>query len=468
MSFHKITRFLWAVALVALPVTSFRYFPFLGSTTYVRPLALYPLAALMLVLLVGLWRRQVPAPIPGALLLLGLFVISIALSIVAGWLDAPVPMRGQSYLDRAVRALVTLAVGLVFFVSAVWMVRDRNDFLFSVRWMLVGMATALAWSGVQALTFYTPLLDKVTVTHWQLAFSMRELVRTNRISGLAYEPSWLAGQITTLYMPILVGALLARTQLTWRKWLDVVLLGATTVVLLMTYSRGGLLITVCVTGLVVLLAGFGEFRRAWGWFIGGFRGTLLAQALRIAIVAALLGALVGAFAFLSQKAYFSRLWQFRGESLSRYIVSINAGARSAYAAGALGAFEDHPVLGVGLGASGFYIFDHLPDWALTTVPEIARQLDPGNRLFPNPKNMYIRLLAETGLLGFVLYLVFQASVLGDVLVNFRKGDAYRFAAMAGLFAWLAIALYNFTQDSLATPNIWILPGMLVGLTRSEV
>jgi hypothetical protein len=46
------------------------------------------------------------------------------------------------------------------------------------------------------------LLEKEMVTHWQLAFSMRELVRTNRISGLAYEPAWLAGQLATIFIPL--------------------------------------------------------------------------------------------------------------------------------------------------------------------------------------------------------------------------------------------------------------------------
>ena len=68
--------------------------------------------------------------------------------------------------------------------------------------------------------------------------------------------------------------------------------------------------------------------------------------------------------------------------------------------------NESPITGVGLGASGFYIYDHLPDWAMTTVPEIARQLSPENRLYPNPKNMYVRLLAETGLIGFFIFLHF--------------------------------------------------------------
>ena len=101
---------------------------------------------------------------------------------------------------------------------------------------------------------------------------------------------------------------------------------------------------------------------------------------------------------------------------------------------------------------------------MTTVPEIARQLSPENRLYPNPKNLYVRLFAETGLIGFFLFLAFQFYVLGDVLSLLRRRDTLeRFAATAGVFAWLGIALYNFTQDSLTTPNIWLIPGILVGI-----
>jgi len=120
-----------------------------------------------------------------------------------------------------------------------------------------------------------------------------------------------------------------------------------------------------------------------------------------------------------------------------------------------------------LGASGFFIYDHLPDWSITTVPEIARQLSPDNRLYPNPKNMYARLLAETGLIGFFLFLAFQFSVLGDVLTLLQKKTSLlRCLAVAGLFSWFAVLIYNFTQDSFAIPNIWINLGVLVGLTAS--
>lgn len=461
---EKIARFLWGAALFTLPVTSFRYYPFLGDSTFVRPLALYPIALLLPVLLIQFLRGKSPLPRAGAWIPLAAFVLfALTASSLGAWLD-PLPMRGQEYVGRVLRAWVTIFIGLAFFVSAVWMNRDEDDLKFSVKWLLAGFVMDVLWSGVQALAFYTPLLKKATVTHWQRAFSMRELVKANRISGLAYEPAWLAGQIATVYLPWLFAALLTRVRLTRFKWLEIVLLGFAVLLLLATYSRGGLLTTGLAVVFTFLFAGRAEIRAAWRWFVGGF-GQISGAILRLGVIALAVGALTGAGWFLSQKGYISRLFETKADSVEEFIIENSAGARAAYTFGALGAFEESPLFGVGLGASGFYIYDHLPEWALTTVPEIARQLSPANRLFPNPKNMYVRLLAETGLIGFALFLVFLFSVLGDALGALQgKSSLSRYLGIASLFSWIAIASYNMTQDSFAIPNIWINFGILVGVT----
>jgi O-antigen ligase len=464
MELDGVARFLWAAALFTLPVTSFRYFPFMGEGTLVRPLSLYPLVLLFPILVIQWLRGQRPSPWVGGLVVLGLFTFVGLMATSFGAVYDPIPLRGQTYFGRVLRAWLTLIIGLLFFVSASWMNRNENDSRFSLKWILAGLGLDIFWSAIQALTFYTPFLDKVMVTHWQLAFSVRELVRTNRISGMAYEPSWLAGQISTIYMPVLFAAVLTKTRLTRMKWLEPVLLAITTLLLLATYSRGGLLISVGVAGLVFLLAGREVIWQSWKWFVSGFRGRALDLLIRIMIVAGLLSVLAGAGVFLGRKNYFKRLWQSSAESLNEYIIDINAGARGAYATGAFSAYQEYPLTGVGLGASGFYIYQNLPDWSMTTIPEIARQLDPGSNLYPNPKNIYIRLLAETGLIGFVLFMVFQLGILGDALDLLRRTGLLRLLGISALFAWLAITLYNVTQDSLATPNIWLIPGILAGMS----
>jgi O-antigen ligase len=457
-------RMLWAAALVTLPVTSFRYFPFLGDTTYVRPLALYPLSLLLLLLLVDWLRAARRFPWTGSVILLAVFTLAVAAATSGGFLLDPIPLRGQTYLGRALRAASTLVIGISFFVAAASMNHGSEQARFTFRWTLVGFAATLAWSALQAVTFYTDLLDKEVVTHWQLAFSVRELVRTNRISGLAYEPAWLAAQVATIYAPFLVGAVLTGFRATRYRWLEPTLLGLALILVLATYSRGGILITFGAIALTLVLAGGGALRAFGRWFAVGFRAPSTALFVRLGVIAATIAVLLGVFTFLSQKNYFRRLWQVSAGSFGEYIIDINAGARSAYAAGALAAFHEHPLMGVGLGASGFHIYQNLPDWSLTFVPEIARQLNPESRLFPNPKDLYIRVLVEAGLVGLALFLAFQWSVLGDALAALGRKDWRRLFGIAGLLSWLAISLYNVTQDSFATPNIWLVPGLLAGLS----
>jgi len=459
----RLTRFLWGAALFTLPVTSFRYFPFLGDATYIRPLSLYPIAFLLPLLLIQLMRGKALLPRVGTLIpLLGFVLLALTASSLGFLLD-PLPLRGQDYFGRAIRAWATLLIGLSFFIAAVWMNRNEDDLRFTVKWLLAGFVMDVLWSGVQSLAFYTPLLKKVTVTQWQRAFSMRELVKTNRVSGMAYEPAWLAGQIATVYLPWLFASLLTRIRVTRFKRLEMTLLGFAALLLLATFSRGGLLTAVIALVLTFVLAGRVELGAAWNWFTSGFQHGSN-WLLRFGVVVLLIGALAGAGLFLAQKGYIARLFNTNAENIEEFIIENSAGARAAYTFGALGAYEESPITGVGLGASGFYIYKHLPDWSMTTVPEIARQLSPENRLYPNPKNMYVRLLAETGLIGFILFIAFLFSVLGDALKFLQSKTSFaRYLGIAGLFSWIAIVLYNATQDSFATPNIWINFGILTGM-----
>ncbi len=460
----NITRFLWGAALFTLPITSFRYFPFLGEGTYVRPLSLYPVALLLLILFLQWMRGKASLPRAGTLIPLLGFVLFALAATGLGFLLDPLPLRGQDYSGRVLRAWVTVVIGLSFLIAAVWMNRNEDDLRFSVRWILAGFVVDILWSGVQGLAFYTPLLKKVTVTHWQRLFSMRELVRTNRVSGMAYEPAWLAGQIGTIYLPWLFASLLTRLRVTRFKWLEISLLGCAVALLLATFSRGGLLTAAGASALTFLFAGRAELRAAWNWFISGFRRGGVAPFLHLSVIVLFAGALTGAAVFLSQKEYITRFFSTDFENVTDFIIENSAGARAAYTYAAWGAYQDSPVAGVGLGASGFYIYRHLPDWAMTTVPEIARQLDPSNNLYPNPKSFYLRLLAETGLIGFFIFLAFLFSMLGDALRALQsKATVSRYLGIAGIFTWFAVLLYNGTQDSFATPNLWINFGILIGM-----
>lgn len=474
ITLHRLSRFLWAAVLLTLPVTSFRYFPFLGDSTQVRPLALYPLALLLLILLIRLWRGEILNPWPGSLVLLGAFLLAALLASALGALNAPLELRGSTYMERVVRAWVTLAIGILFFVAAIWMNRDEADVRFSAKWLLLGLCLHILWSLVQAVSFYTSYLPRRTLVDWQLSFSMRVPMKNRRFSGMAFESSWLAGQIATLYMPWLVAGMLTRFRAFRAKWIEPALFLVAGVLLVFTFSRGGILFTLIAAAITAWIAGRDLLARLREWFVSAFRKSdqpkrqhAQGLALRIGLVALIIALLAGSGYMMGRKKYFSKLFSGfeKADTLEEYIVYNYAGGRAAYAWAGMGVYADEPWTGVGLGASGLYIYDKLPDWSKTTLFEVSRQLDPRSHLIPNPKNLYVRLLAETGLLGLTLFLAFQFSALADMRALLRSGASRAFG-IAGLFTWIAVFLYNSTQDSLATPSLWINLGILIGLARA--
>ena len=95
----------------------------------------------------------------------------------------------------------------------------------------------------------------------------------------------------------------------------------------------------------------------------------------------------------------------------------------------------------------------------------AARRGPASALYPNAKNLYVRLLAETGLVGFILFWAFQLFILGDTIAALKQRAAlWRYLGIAALFSWLGIIFYNMTQDSFATPNIWLNLGIFIGMS----
>lgn len=462
---QQAARLLWGLLLLTLPVTSFRYMPDFMGRTLVQPLAFYPLVALLVVLLIQfLQDRRLPLP-DNARLLLAFLIFTLIASMVS-LLYAPIPLRGTGLDDRLLRGWFSLVIGLAFFFAAFWMNRTERDLKHSLRWIYAGLALTLAWSLVQALAINTSLIPRSLINDIQTTFSARPLL-PRRVSGFAYEPAWLADQIVIFFLPWLFAALLANRPLLKNKWIEPALIALCLVVLIFTYSRGGLFTGLLCMGLVFLLFGRDLMRSIWIWMASPFRrikGMSLALAGRVGLLLALAAALVAAFSFLSRYQYFANIWDFGDEeSAVDYLVDISAGQRLAYAIAGYEVFEDHALTGVGLGASGLYLFQHYPDW-VQIIPEAARQLSPDSNLIPNIKNLYVRLLAETGLPGFWLFLLFFLSFLANIRrMRTSASKTLHFVAIAGLFAWLAIAMRNLTQDSFTMPIMWVSLGMLAGL-----
>jgi O-antigen ligase len=468
---RRIERFLWAAVLVTLPVTSFRYVPFLGSDAQVKPLSFVPAVILLLALLMRCLRERHLSLWNSHFLPLVVFILIAGAASAVGFLLAPPDLYAYTYPSRVLRAWLSFGVGLIFLVTAVSMNQDEVDLKFTIKWLYIGLVAEVIWSLIQILQIHFnifPALDAI-----QKTVMMAGLPPNDRISGLALEPSWLAAQLLTLYLPWAVAAFLKNYE--WgisRKWLAPII-ASCLVLLVFSYSRAGILIGTAAIVLTFIIAGWQNIRQAWQWFFRPMKSPAVRKkslefALRIVILAAILTGLAGGAFVLSRNKYFAQIWQSDKTNITEYFVDIYAGPRLAYSLAGWSIFEQHPWTGVGLGAAGFYIIRALPDWAHINIPETAQLLSPDNRVYPNTKNLYARLLSETGIVGFWAFMAFYLLMLGILIGMLRsKQKVMTFLGTASLMAWLMIVMLGITQDSLAMPMVWLPFGILIGMARID-
>ena len=182
--------------------------------------------------------------------------------------------------------------------------------------------------------------------------------------------------------------------------------------------------------------------------------------------------LAGGIYFASTKnTYFTRLWRYwqrkpdagYANYLKGYFEYIGFGARFTYWDTAYRIYEAFPILGVGLGNYAFYFADMIPTTPLIAMPEVERLVVPEqgrNRLITS-KNFYLRILAETGLVGASAFAAFLVAVVGcGFYLWFTPDMEQKFWGRASFLGLIAFALVAFSFDSFAIPNMWIIFGLL--------
>jgi O-antigen ligase len=464
---EKLTGVLFALLLVSLPLTSFPYFPpALGGAAQVRPLALYPLFLLVLVAtLPRLWRSHLPRP----LLAFMAFVLLAVISTLLATFNGVEALRGVSLLERGARNLLTLGIGAALYLTVALLPTTADRLNSALRWLYIGMGAALAWGSLQIvyILYFVPQYFDL-MNRLQRLISTRRLFN-RRISGLTYEPNWFAEQISFLLLPWLLAAVISgQTVFKWR-WRGVtvesVLLLWATVVLVFTYSRAGLFVLV-----MLLLTGLALARPRWpGMALNPSRGRRLLQQIVLAVV--ILAVLAGVlFAAGSQNNYFSRLWRFwtDPESGDSFLTYIAFSQRFTYWEAAYSMFAEQPLFGIGLGNFAFYFADHLPDQPLYRTPELLRQITPaeGRNTLVTPKNLHIKILAETGLIGMAAYLAFLLALAGCAVYLYSRAPApARFWGRAAVLGLVAFAFAALSYDSFALPNMWVVFGLITAAAR---
>lgn len=476
----------WAGLVLFLPITSFPLLRRLSGASTVAPPSTALLLGFTLLWLLPFILLRGKIPVEGVPLLF--FVGAALVSTALAFFWAAPPYRDRTPIDEAPVAYLTLAMGLAaFFIPSAWLSCKQKYFRVTLQLINLSGMVLIGWSLFQAFFIFFDHGNYPSVMlHLQhLISSRRDALFSDRVAGMAYEPSWLAHQLNMLYLPIWLSASLLRFSAhRWRLWqvsLENLLLAAGLVVLFVSFSRVGVLTFLLVAAYLAFTGVLRLARRISSrLLVRSPKHSILPLAaftLRAGVSAVLL---LSFFVLLSGSAFGLFTLGARFEPRLKRIAEQNPFAaggfyevtnqlaiaeRVVYWATGIEIFNDHPLIGVGLGNVGFYFFDKMPafGWALTEIAMLFNY----HSFLPNTKSLWVRILAETGILGFALFLAWYYLLWRSVQVaRASQEPLFKVIGLAGQMVLIGFLLEGFSIDSFALPYFWFSAGLLAASAMS--
>jgi O-antigen ligase len=447
----------------------------------VAPASIIPLVWLTLFWFIFYVIKKGTIPRESVPLLLFISVAIIA-SAVAFFLDIP-PFKGQGISGEEISAILTLMIGATFYlVTASWLSNSHSRLTFTLKLISASGSIMLFWALVQAVyifLFQGKYPDVLLV--FQHFFSTRSLWY-NRITSFAFEPSWLAHQLNLIFLPFWLAATITgwsafRFRL-WRISLENILLAIGVIVLFLSSSRIGTLSFLLVVAFLGIYFNIYLAKRLQKLsqqrltlfpplFQRVVRGILPVIILLAFSGVYVLGAVILVYGLSHVDWRLERFFQIKSLlQLKSLLGNVYAlfnhlafAERFVYWVAGWNVFNLHPLLGVGLGNAGFFFQRALPAYSWS-LPEVMDTYYRASAL-PNIKSFWIRLLAETGIVGFSsfvawFYVLFRSSW----FIRLNKTPLFRMIGWGGLFVLIAFVLEGFSIDTFALPYLWVSLGIV--------
>lgn len=480
---QRVAWALWVVLLILIPITSSPILARWMGETPVSPLAIIPMLLLIPIWVIPFFWNG--GKLPGNTRLLIVFTLWVLFTSAIAFALPVIPYKGQSIITREIRAIGTLFIGLGFYFCAVTLRPSERALQWTLRALYLGAVPMLIWSTAQAWL----VLDgsdrlPLWMTRFHHIFSIRDYL-PDRVTGFAFEPSWLGDQLVILFLPLWFASVFTGVSV-WRskkKVFSMELIFAVWgfVILLLTRSRISLIsfFLVATISALVLTWKYTDFTQRSFFAHRLQMRRFVRVGLRPAILLlVMIGIILGAFssAWLASKVD-SRLrsvmdipsllteikYYYPNEEGFEIANRLAFAERVVYWTASYRLFERYPVMGVGLGNAGFFFEELFPSYG-ERLTEIRILLAADNPAFPNPKSLWFRLLSETGFVGFVVFIMWLILLaIGAWSIRSDEKSLKNVVALAGLLGLGGFIGEGFSLDTFALPHFWILTGLITAV-----
>jgi len=476
---------LWFLVIVGLPITSF---PILSRLTgaIVAPFSAIPLALLILIWLIPylIERGKFPVEI---LPYLYFVIFALIITSLAFFLNGAY-FRERHFFGQSLRAFITVGIGLSFYLIFSAFPQNEKRIHQTLLFMTIMGAILIPWT-----LFEVTLLRKYNLVlgfpDWVIKFRSLLSVQspnatfTNRVMGFAYEPSWFVRIFNLVLFPIWLAAVYQReTIFKFRLWVfqvEDLLMVLGLIVFGYSSPRIGLVAFLASVALLGISFLGHIIQRITDWYLKRRKHppkhmilvkvvlVLVLFTILFGLASGALRAYIGAasnwdsrFQLLLQNENMEALDIFPLTEMKLVLFArlLAFFERMIYWFGGLHIFNDYP-FGVGLGNAGFYFYDRMRSSALDSY-ELRNLVYRANYL-ANTKNLWTRLLAETGFIGLALFLVWLYFLWRSTVLIRKSSSKYlRIVGLAGQLFLLAYLFESFSMDSFAMPYQWVMTGLI--------
>lgn len=474
------------LAAFTLPVTSFPWLARLGGGITIAPVALPLLLLVCLFWFVPFILKGGEAPFE-----IKPFLAFLIVAIISWLLSNFLPI--YPYKNHRLLSEITESAMSLFFAAAcfmgvgAWASQSVSHFRVLIRWVNLGGAVMLLWGFAQAfIVFFRGGEFPRLFYQIQDVFSARQgtILFQDRITGMAYEPSWMAHMLVILYIPLWLSCSISGVSVfpkIGKLKVEPLLLAGGVFNLFMTFSRIGWISFLLILAFVGfqwtrLLAKNIDRRIKNPW--SGWRQKVVRLVISLGLFSLLGGGLLLLAVFLVWvgSKLEPRLARILTYDFSRayglfYLTSLLFFAeRAVYWVAGWEVFNQFPLFGVGIGNVGFFFPQTMPafGYGLTEIRDLFFRLAS----LPNAKSLWVRIFAETGLIGAAFFVTWLYVLFRSASLTKRLGDPEtKFAGWMTHLTIIALLSEGFSIDSFALPYIWFtlgLAGAASALTRQKL
>lgn len=478
----KVINLLWVLMMCLLPISSTPLIAnLLGSDTVAAPSILI-LAGLVIIWFIPYLFRGGTLP-PQSISLLGFLCVALLSTATSFFIDIPT-YKGFSFLFSNLQSIATLLIGICFYLIVSSFSKDDETIQTALRIINWSGFIMLLWAALQAIAWYGFHHYPRWMFDLQGLISSRVLYR-NRVTGMALEPSWFAHQLNMLYLPFWFAATIRKFSSHKWKFLyfsfENILFIFGLSALLLTLSRIGYLAFLCTVTVVFVIINtrlVNHFTKLLWTRGGNFKPFSKVKEKTIMLILWLglillycIMVIVGLFILSRVDPRMQDIFNFSKElgkdnPILRYLNNMQVGERVVYWMAGWNIFNDYPILGVGLGNAGFFLPQKITPYGWTLIE--VRKLIYHTYVLLNIKNLWVRLLAETGIIGFSIFLSWLVVlVLNGMRLISNKKNLVASLSLAGIFTIVALLAEGFSIDSFALPYLWVSLGLMTAILNQD-